>query len=97
MARDGATRSEKTVNGKLIKQLARLQQDNEPAIRTNGLICMARIANMDECHLNNDSIQKFLLPSFVRALKVRGRRQAPSSTNTEVLEYYSARVLEYFK
>ena len=49
------------------RYLVRLQQDAEPAIRTNCCICLGRLA----VHFNEASIKRYLLPGFVRALQVR--------------------------
>ena len=51
----------------LHRYLVRLQQDAEPAIRTNCCICLGRLA----VHFNEASIKRYLLPGFVRALQVR--------------------------
>lgn len=52
-------------NDKLVRFLAQLQNDNEPAIRTNCVVCLGLIAPQ----LSEDARRKTLTASFSRALK----------------------------
>ncbi|RKO89272.1 armadillo-type protein, partial [Blyttiomyces helicus] len=56
--------SEKIVNNDLLRYLAKLQQDEEPGIRTNTAICLGKIGK----HLNESTRKKVLVPAFLRSL-----------------------------
>eukprot|EP01114_Cavostelium_apophysatum_P021254 TRINITY_DN7366_c0_g1_i1.p1 TRINITY_DN7366_c0_g1~~TRINITY_DN7366_c0_g1_i1.p1 ORF type:complete len:732 (-),score=205.55 TRINITY_DN7366_c0_g1_i1:36-2231(-) len=57
--------SEKVISTQMLKYLAKLQMDEEPGIRTNTTICIAKIAS----HLGSATRKKVLAPAFCRALK----------------------------
>ncbi|PRP76739.1 hypothetical protein PROFUN_11742 [Planoprotostelium fungivorum] len=57
--------SEKTITTQMLKYFAKLQMDEEPGIRTNTTICLAKIAG----HIPHATRQKVLVPAFCRSLK----------------------------
>jgi len=57
--------SPKVVNTQLLKCLAKMQLDDEPGIRTNTTICLAKIAS----YLQDETRQKILVPAFTRAIR----------------------------
>ncbi|KAI8822171.1 armadillo-type protein [Fimicolochytrium jonesii] len=56
--------SEKIINNDLLRYLAKLQQDEEPGIRTNTTICLGKISK----NLNEATKKKVLVPAFLRSL-----------------------------
>eukprot|EP00762_Andalucia_godoyi_P002907 ANDGO_04116.mRNA.1 putative inactive serine/threonine-protein kinase scy1 len=56
---------ENVVSSGVLRALWKLQTDNEPAIRTNTVICIGKIAP----HLSSESRAKVLVPAFQRALR----------------------------
>ncbi|KAL3480077.1 armadillo-type protein [Aspergillus californicus] len=64
--------SDRTINGELLKFLARTANDEQPGIRTNTTICLGKIAK----YLGQGSRSKVLVAAFTRALRdpfVHGR------------------------
>jgi len=57
--------SERTVNGELLKYLAKTANDEQPGIRTNTTICLGKIAK----YLGNSSRSKVLIAAFTRSLR----------------------------
>lgn len=57
--------SDRTINGDLLKQLARTANDEQPGIRTNTTICLGKIAK----HLGTSSRSKVLIAAFTRSLR----------------------------
>ncbi|KAK4534838.1 hypothetical protein CDCA_CDCA03G0863 [Cyanidium caldarium] len=57
--------TERNLNSVLMGQLAKLQVDQEPAIRTNTTVCLGKLAHL----LNTATRRKILVPAFSRALK----------------------------
>ncbi|KAJ3020363.1 hypothetical protein HKX48_000892 [Thoreauomyces humboldtii] len=55
--------SEKIVNNDLLRFLAKLQQDEEPGIRTNTTICLGKISK----NLNDATKKRVLVPAFLRS------------------------------
>ncbi|TPX56494.1 hypothetical protein PhCBS80983_g04505 [Powellomyces hirtus] len=55
--------SEKIINNELLRYLAKLQQDEEPGIRTNTTICLGKISK----HLNDATKKRVLVPAFLRS------------------------------
>ena len=54
-----------TINASLLKHLAKLQVDEEPAIRANTTICLSNIAP----HMSEAACRRVLLNAFTRALR----------------------------
>ncbi|KAL4975423.1 armadillo-type protein [Aspergillus desertorum] len=57
--------SDRTINGELLKFLARTANDEQPGIRTNTTICLGKIAK----NLGQTSRAKVLVAAFTRALR----------------------------
>ncbi|THD00061.1 hypothetical protein EYZ11_000513 [Aspergillus tanneri] len=57
--------SDRTINGELLKFLARTANDEQPGIRTNTTICLGKIAK----NLGQGSRSKVLIAAFTRALR----------------------------
>lgn len=57
--------SDRTVNGDLLKQLAKTANDEQPGIRTNTTICLGKIAK----NLGTSSRSKVLTAAFSRSLR----------------------------
>lgn len=57
--------SQRNINSSLLKYLAKLQVDEEPAIRANTTICLGNIWR----HLSEASCKRVLLNAFTRALR----------------------------
>lgn len=57
--------SDRTVNGELLKQLAKTSNDEQPGIRTNTTICLGKIAR----NLGANTRQKVLVAAFSRSLR----------------------------
>ncbi|KAL3489827.1 armadillo-type protein [Aspergillus germanicus] len=57
--------SDRTINGELLKFLARTANDEQPGIRTNTTICLGKIAK----NLGQGSRAKVLVAAFTRALR----------------------------
>ncbi|KAF7165903.1 hypothetical protein CNMCM6106_001909 [Aspergillus hiratsukae] len=57
--------SDRTINGDLLKFLARTANDEQPGIRTNTTICLGKIAK----HLGQGSRSKVLIAAFTRSLR----------------------------
>ncbi|PLB37326.1 COPI-interacting protein CEX1 [Aspergillus candidus] len=57
--------SDRTINGELLKFLARTANDEQPGIRTNTTICLGRIAK----NLGQGSRTKVLIAAFSRSLR----------------------------
>jgi SCY1-like protein 1 len=57
--------SDRTINGELLKYLARTANDEQPGIRTNTTICLGKIAK----HLGTSSRSKVLVAAFTRSLR----------------------------
>ncbi|KAL5341741.1 armadillo-type protein [Aspergillus crustosus] len=57
--------SDRTINGELLKFLARTANDDQPGIRTNTTICLGKIAK----NLGQGSRAKVLVAAFTRALR----------------------------
>ena len=57
--------SQRTLNSNVLKHLAKLQMDEEPAIRANTTICLGNIAR----YLGDATCKRVLLNAFTRALK----------------------------
>ncbi|KAL4759646.1 COPI-interacting protein CEX1 [Aspergillus foveolatus] len=57
--------SDRTINGELLKFLARTANDEQPGIRTNTTICLGKIAK----NLGQSSRAKVLVAAFTRALR----------------------------
>ncbi|KAF7550978.1 hypothetical protein G7Z17_g5324 [Cylindrodendrum hubeiense] len=57
--------SDRTINGDLLKQLARTANDEQPGIRTNTTICLGKIAK----NLGSSSRSKVLIAAFTRSLR----------------------------
>ncbi|KAL1857513.1 hypothetical protein VTK73DRAFT_8050 [Phialemonium thermophilum] len=57
--------SDRTINGELLKYLAKTANDEQPGIRTNTTICLGKIAK----HLGNSSRAKVLIAAFTRSLR----------------------------
>lgn len=56
---------ERTLNNDLLRQLARVQTDAEPGIRTNTCILLGRLSKL----LQPSTNRKVLIPAFARALR----------------------------
>ncbi|KAL9595053.1 MAG: hypothetical protein Q9219_006676 [cf. Caloplaca sp. 3 TL-2023] len=57
--------SDRTVNGDLLKHLAKTSNDEQPGIRTNTTICLGKIAR----NLGANTRQKVLIAAFCRSLR----------------------------
>ncbi|EAW07871.1 COPI-interacting protein CEX1 [Aspergillus clavatus NRRL 1] len=57
--------SDRTINGDLLKFLARTANDDQPGIRTNTTICLGKIAK----YLGQNSRTKVLVAAFTRSLR----------------------------
>ncbi|SPQ21012.1 9c99bc62-b546-4ad8-a618-775b17dc1e98 [Thermothielavioides terrestris] len=57
--------SDRTINGELLKYLAKTANDEQPGIRTNTTICLGKIAK----HLGSSSRAKVLIAAFTRSLR----------------------------
>ncbi|KAI5818373.1 kinase family protein-like protein, partial [Pyronema omphalodes] len=57
--------SDRHINGELLKQLAKTQNDEQPGIRTNTTICLGKIAR----NLGANTRQKVLIAAFTRSLR----------------------------
>ncbi|KAF7585296.1 hypothetical protein BBP40_011304 [Aspergillus hancockii] len=57
--------SDRTINGDLLKFLARTANDEQPGIRTNTTICLGKIAK----NLGQNSRSKVLIAAFTRSLR----------------------------
>ncbi|MCJ1475287.1 hypothetical protein MMC13_003949 [Lambiella insularis] len=57
--------SDRTINGDLLKCLAKTSNDEQPGIRTNTTICLGKIAR----HLGANTRQKVLIAAFTRSLR----------------------------
>ncbi|KAH8425769.1 COPI-interacting protein CEX1 [Aspergillus melleus] len=57
--------SDRTINGELLKFLARTANDDQPGIRTNTTICLGKIAK----NLGQGSRSKVLIAAFTRSLR----------------------------
>ena len=57
--------ADRTVNGELLKHLAKTSNDEQPGIRTNTTICMGKIAR----NLGPNTRQKVLVAAFSRSLR----------------------------
>jgi SCY1-like protein 1 len=56
--------SERTINGELLKYLAKTSNDEQPGIRTNTTICLGKISK----NLSNSTRSKVLIAAFTRSL-----------------------------
>ncbi|KAL1980838.1 hypothetical protein VTN96DRAFT_3492 [Rasamsonia emersonii] len=57
--------SDRTINGELLRYLARTANDEQPGIRTNTTICLGKIAK----NLGQSSRSKVLIAAFTRAIR----------------------------
>ena len=57
--------ADRTINGELLKHLAKTSNDEQPGIRTNTTICMGKIAR----NLGPNTRQKVLIAAFSRSLR----------------------------
>ncbi|KAL9640554.1 MAG: hypothetical protein Q9164_000220 [Protoblastenia rupestris] len=57
--------ADRTINGELLKHLAKTSNDEQPGIRTNTTICMGKIARS----LGTNTRQKVLVAAFSRSLR----------------------------
>jgi SCY1-like protein 1 len=57
--------SDRTINGELLKYLAKTQNDEQPGIRTNTTICLGKISK----HLGVGTRSKVLVAAFSRSLR----------------------------
>jgi SCY1-like protein 1 len=57
--------SDRTINGELLKYLAKTSNDEQPGIRTNTTICLGKISK----HLGVGSRSKVLIAAFTRSLR----------------------------
>ncbi|KAI0386958.1 ARM repeat-containing protein [Hypomontagnella monticulosa] len=57
--------SDRTINGELLKYLAKTANDEQPGIRTNTTICLGKIAK----NLGSSSRAKVLIAAFTRSLR----------------------------
>ncbi len=57
--------SDRTINGELLKHLAKTANDEQPGIRTNTTICLGKIAR----HLGSGSRAKVLMAAFTRSMR----------------------------
>src|ERR1700679_2312216 len=57
--------SDRTINGELLKYLAKTSNDEQPGIRTNTTICLGKISK----YLGVGSRSKVLIAAFTRSLR----------------------------
>lgn len=57
--------SDRTINGELLKHLAKTANDEQPGIRTNTTICLGKIAK----YLGTSSRSKVLIAAFTRSMR----------------------------
>ncbi|KAK5277913.1 Nuclear aminoacylation-dependent tRNA export pathway component, partial [Cryomyces antarcticus] len=57
--------SDRTINGELLRYLAKSANDEQPGIRTNTTICLGKIAR----YLGNNTRGKVLSAAFARSLR----------------------------
>ena len=79
--------SDRTINGDLLKQLAKTANDEQPGIRTNTTICLGKIAK----NLGTSSRSKVLTAAFSRSLRdpfVHARNAALMALGATV-EYFT--------
>lgn len=79
--------SDRTINGDLLRQLAKTANDEQPGIRTNTTICLGKIAK----NLGDSSRSKVLIAAFTRSLRdpfVHARNAALMALGATV-EYFS--------
>lgn len=57
--------SDRTINGELLRHLAKTANDEQPGLRTNTTICLGKIAK----YLGNSTRSKVLLAAFSRSLR----------------------------
>ena len=57
--------SDRTINGELLRYLAKTANDEQPGIRTNTTICLGKIAK----HLGTSTRSKVLIAAFARSLR----------------------------
>lgn len=79
--------SDRTINGELLKHLAKTANDEQPGIRTNTTICLGKIAK----HLGTSSRAKVLIAAFTRSMRdpfVHARNAALMSL-AATSEYFS--------
>lgn len=79
--------SDRTINGELLRHLAKTANDEQPGIRTNTTICLGKIAKS----LGVGSRSKVLIAAFTRSLRdpfVHGRNAALMSLGA-TSEYFS--------
>jgi len=80
--------SQRTLTSSLLKHLAKLQMDDEPAIRANTTICLGNIAR----YLGEAACKRVLLNAFTRALKdpFPAARAAGLMSLQATIAYYDA-------
>lgn len=79
--------SDRTINGELLRHLAKTANDEQPGIRTNTTICLGKIAK----NIGTSTRAKVLIAAFTRSLRdpfVHGRNAALMSLGATA-EYYS--------
>lgn len=79
--------SDRTINGELLKHLAKTANDEQPGIRTNTTICLGKIAK----NLGTSTRSKVLIAAFTRSLRdpfVHARNAALMSLGATV-EHFS--------
>lgn len=79
--------SDRTINGELLKHLAKTANDEQPGIRTNTTICLGKLAK----NLGTSTRSKVLIAAFTRSLRdpfVHARNAALMSLGATV-EYFS--------
>ena len=79
--------SDRTINGELLRYLAKTANDEQPGIRTNTTICLGKIAR----HLGTSSRSKVLIAAFTRSLRdpfVHARNAALMALGA-TFEYFS--------
>src|SRR2546430_13549658 len=57
--------SDRTINGELLKYLAKTSNDEQPGIRTNTTICLGKISK----NLSTSTRSKVLIAAFTRSLR----------------------------
>src|SRR5688572_28354568 len=57
--------SDRTINGELLKHLAKTANDEQPGIRTNTTICLGKLAK----NLGTSTRSKVLIAAFTRSLR----------------------------
>lgn len=75
--------SDRTINGELLRFLAKTANDEQPGIRTNTTICLGKIAR----NLGNASRSKVLIAAFTRSLRdpfVHARNAALMALNATI-------------